>query len=40
MSVEARDCFMNYEALPRGVCCNREVLKVEALLNGREHDPR
>lgn len=40
MPVEACDCLMNHETLPRGACYNCEALEVEAMPDGREHDPR
>ena len=40
MPVEAYDCLMNHEMLPCGACYNREAMEVEAMPNGREHDPR
>ena len=42
MPVEAYDCLMNHEMLPRGACYNgiREAMEVEAMPNGRHHDSR
>ena len=42
MPVEAYDCLMNHEMLPRGACYNgqRETLEMDPMPNGRYHDPR
>ena len=42
MPVEAYDCLMKHEMLPRGACYDgiQEAMEVEAMPNGRHHDSR